>query len=410
MRLLRICTNYSTYLKQFYARQPDMADASYQEQFDVLMADCFGWFDVWTNALEPLGYEVWEPVGNAEPMQKRWAQEYGVTYDEETWLTTIVTAQVEHFAPDVVLVNDYSTYTASFFQHLREQCPSIQMVVGWCGAPYRDESVFGSYDLVLSNIPVLVDRFRSQGHRSEHMAHAFDPRVLDRIDTGAGSRHPFTFVGSIVKGGEFHNRRERLLRDLIDKTELAIRSAVQPPPLSQQWRHRTRQALYRATQHVKRVPGGTTILDAVPRLNRLADKDGPPSRRYVDSHIAARAEPPVYGTAMFQALHDSKIALNTHIDLSIDYASNMRLFEATGVGTCLLTERQQNLDALFTPDQEVVTYGSAEEAVEKVRYLLDHEDERRRIAQAGQRRTLRDHTFEQRAQQLNALIREYLAR
>ena len=112
---------------------------------------------------------------------------------------------------------------------------------------------------------------------------------------------------------------------------------------------------------------------------------------------------------MFRRLRDSRVALNTHIDISPVNASNMRLFEATGVGTCLLTDWKANLRELFEPDAEVVAYRDAEECVEKVRYLLDHEAERRRIAAAGQRRTLRDHTFASRAALIDAVIREELS-
>jgi len=112
---------------------------------------------------------------------------------------------------------------------------------------------------------------------------------------------------------------------------------------------------------------------------------------------------------MFQQLHDSRVALNTHIDISPVNASNMRLFEATGVGACLLTDWKANLSELFQPDAEVVAYRDAGECVEKVKYLLAHEAERRRIAVAGQRRTLRDHTFESRAAQIDGIIHEALS-
>jgi spore maturation protein CgeB len=111
---------------------------------------------------------------------------------------------------------------------------------------------------------------------------------------------------------------------------------------------------------------------------------------------------------MYQKLRDSRIVLNTHIDISVTNASNMRLFEGTGVGSCLLTDWKANIRDLFEPDSEVVTYRSAEECVEKVRYLLAHEDERRAIAAAGQRRALRDHTYERRAAQLDEIIRAAL--
>jgi len=83
----------------------------------------------------------------------------------------------------------------------------------------------------------------------------------------------------------------------------------------------------------------------------------------------------------------------------------MRLYEATGAGSCLLTDAKLNLSELFEPDVEVVTYDSADDCAVKVKYLLDHEDERRAIAEAGQRRTLRDHTFDNRAVRLDEIIK-----
>ena len=86
----------------------------------------------------------------------------------------------------------------------------------------------------------------------------------------------------------------------------------------------------------------------------------------------------------------------------------MRLFEATGVGSCLLTDWKENLSDFFIPDVEVVTYRSSQEATEKVKFLLEHPEQRRAIALAGQRRTLSEHTYKQRAQQLDALIQSLI--
>ena len=108
---------------------------------------------------------------------------------------------------------------------------------------------------------------------------------------------------------------------------------------------------------------------------------------------------------MFQVLRDSRISFNSHIDISPRSASNMRLFEATGVGSCLITDWKENLSDIFEPESEVVTYRSAEECVEKVRWLLDHPKEREQIAAQGQARTLKDHTFARRAELLDELLR-----
>jgi spore maturation protein CgeB len=87
----------------------------------------------------------------------------------------------------------------------------------------------------------------------------------------------------------------------------------------------------------------------------------------------------------------------------------MRLYEATGVGSCLLTDWKSNLGELFEDGVEVVSYKSADECIEKVDYLLANEDARRAIATAGQRRTLRDHSFDNRAVQLDRIIQTALS-
>ncbi len=99
---------------------------------------------------------------------------------------------------------------------------------------------------------------------------------------------------------------------------------------------------------------------------------------------------------MFRILRDSRIAVNHHIGIAGEYANNMRLFEATGVGAMLLTDEKVNLGEMFEVDREVVTYRTHEECLEKIRYYLSHDRERQAIAEAGQKRTLSDHTYRNR--------------
>jgi spore maturation protein CgeB len=110
----------------------------------------------------------------------------------------------------------------------------------------------------------------------------------------------------------------------------------------------------------------------------------------------------------FKILSRSKINLNNHIDCAGEFAGNIRLFEATGMQSCLMTDWKINLPEMFEPDAEIVTYRTADECAEKVRYLLDHEKERQKIAAAGQQRTLRDHTYRRRAEQVDEIITKLL--
>lgn len=396
MRLLKIGVYYPNYLEQFYARRPGLAAQPYAAQHAALIGDCFGSSDFWTRALSELGYETCDLVANAEPMQRAWAAERGVEFDEAGWLFTVAEAQVRDFRPEVLLVADYSTVTAGFLRRLKEVCPSLRLVLGWCGAPYRDGSVFRECDLVLSCVPELVRHFREGGHRSRHVNHAFEPRVLGKLGAPTGPPADFVFLGSVIKSDEFHLERERILLRLVEETDLHLWSEVGPRPRD------AGRGRFSSWPLV-----GPLARGAAKRIFGAAV--GTQSDTSVDERIARRARPPLFGLEMFRQLRDSRVALNTHIDISPVSASNMRLFEATGVGTCLLTDWKANLGELFEPDAEVVAYRDAAECAEKVRYLLGHEAERRSIAAAGQLRTLRDHNFAARAARIDAIIREELS-
>ena len=51
----------------------------------------------------------------------------------------------------------------------------------------------------------------------------------------------------------------------------------------------------------------------------------------------------VWGLDMYRALARSKITINRHINVAENNANNMRLFEATGTGSLLITDRKDNL-------------------------------------------------------------------
>lgn len=416
MRLLKIGVYYSAYLEQFYALRPDLAAQSFSAQHAALMNDCFGSSDFWTTALTTLGYQTCDTVANAQPLQKMWATEQGISFDPASWLFDITAAQIKTFQPDVLLVADYSTTTAEFLRQIKSDCPSIRLVLVWCGAPFHDSSIFSECDIVLSCVPELVTHFRDIGHSSRHINHAFDRRVLERIEHDATPISDFVFLGSIIKSDRFHIGREKLLSRLVKETNIRIWSEVgastSAPPDTFMGSNGEQTPANSGGARWRRQVSSVPVLGAVARgASQLISggRNGAASSSLtVNPQIVKRSEGPLFGLQMFQQLRDSRVALNTHIDISPINASNMRLFEATGVGSCVLTDWKANLSELFEPDSEIMTYRDADECVEKAKYLLTHESERRSIAAAGQRRTLRDHTFDHRAAQIDSIIREAL--
>ena len=213
---------------------------------------------------------------------------------------------------------------------------------------------------MLSSLPNFVERFRASGLRAELFRLAFDPSVLARLaesaDPHPGEPVDVSFVGSL---SPHHAGRNQWLDCLCMKTQLAIWGPMDSPPTDLSPRFKA----YRGT---------------------------------------------AWGLDMYRVLQRSRISVNYHIELSGSFANNMRLYETTGVGTLLVTDWKQNLHEMFEPAAEVVAYRNPHECVEKIRYLLEHEDERASVAKAGQARTLRDHTYRSRMAELVTLVEKLL--
>ncbi len=86
-------------------------------------------------------------------------------------------------------------------------------------------------------------------------------------------------------------------------------------------------------------------------------------------------------------------------------SSTMRPFELAMMGACIVCNPYNGIERWFEPGREVVVVGSAEEAIDRYRYLIAHEAERRAIGAAARRRALAEHTFRHRAAALAGVVR-----
>jgi spore maturation protein CgeB len=105
---------------------------------------------------------------------------------------------------------------------------------------------------------------------------------------------------------------------------------------------------------------------------------------------------------MVRIFSESKVNLN----LCGSYASaaikqiKAHIYEITMSGGFLLTEYAPHLEDYFEIGKEIVVFDGVEDAVQKIEYYLNHDDERKEIAKAGYERALRDHTWNCRFREL----------
>lgn len=77
-----------------------------------------------------------------------------------------------------------------------------------------------------------------------------------------------------------------------------------------------------------------------------------------------------------------------------------RNFEIPGSQGFLITGRADNIEEYFVDGREVVIYENASDLVEKLMYYVSHDKEREEIKKAGYMRTITEHTYEKRFQEI----------
>jgi spore maturation protein CgeB len=407
MRLVKVTTFYDAYLRQFYRRHPLLTVSPYAEQRRQLLRDGFGWADFFQGPLAAHGYDADDLVINAKPLQRAWAREAGLSFPRGDWTLEVALEQIRRADPEVLFLDDTSTFPAEWIARARAACPHVRLVLGWSGTPSSRADALAAYDAVLSCIPELVTELAAAGVRAFHLHHAFEPRLLERINAKSAPVHDLTFVGQMVPDSLFHQERQRMLLRLAEEFDIRVYSPMGQESLSARVKSALKPVLRPIAAALDRAPIPARIRNAVP----LPPADSPAfqPRTMFPSALARRVRRPVFGLEMFQTLRDSRVTFNCHIGASRRSATNMRLFEATGVGSCLLTDAKDDLGRLFAVDEEVVAYRSLDECLDKVRWLLANPGRAEDIGRRGQRRTLRDHTFVQRAEALHEIIRGLLA-
>lgn len=406
MKLLRITSPNPAWWNQVYSRRPGLDALSYGEQKQALDYDSYVQSDSYTYYLAKLGYECEQISSNITHLQKAWARENDVSWTPNGFQQSITLAHAISFKPEILFLNDTVSFDGRWINELKSKCETLRFVVGWSASPSRDSSALSCYDLVLSSSYPMVEEFRRLGLRAELLHHAFDPRILSRMSAVTVPTIDVSFVGALMMIKSFHPERAELLEALSKSIHLEVYTAEGSRGRLGRLRANAKACAYWGVENLRHLGVNERIIKRIPGIGKASAWTTPPRRLHLDGVL----RPPVYGLSMYDVLARSKVTLNMHAGFASSWTGNMRLFEATGVGTCLVTDWKENISELFGPETEVVTYRSVHECIERVQWLLSNPGLRSDIASAGQRRTLRDHTYANRAEQLDSLLRSQFTR
>lgn len=263
---------------------------------------------------------------------------------------------IKEFRPDLFFVIKGVAIDAGVISEARKQ--GTVTACWWVDDPVDFERSMRRaplYDFYFTNCHRMVGAYCQHGVNAFYLAGACDPDLHRRVAFAKGElarlESDLCFIGT------HHPLRERILLRLAD-LDLKI------------WG-----------------PGWTKRLDRASPLRRAVQGEG------------------IFWDEMVKAYNAARLGLNLHSWFGLwDFGLNLRIFEIAGCGTAQLTDWKEEVSLHFR-EGEVECYRTADELVEKVRYYLDHPEEREELGKRGQERAYRDHIFACRVAELLAVMK-----
>lgn len=329
-----------TYYPDVLAAQRENPDHNYADRMRQLLDLKFGTSDFYSHAFRNYGWEAKDIIPNDYFGRKLWCRENGVApqYVRESTIFQILNEK-----PDVVYFQDLSFLKAEELNYIREKVRGI-LLVGQHSCAWAGNDVVRNYDFLWTSFPHFMDKLKQNAVEHDFLQIGFGgERIFDALGWPDGNR-PFdvSFVGGV---GAHWSRGNELLERVAQKidsfTWWGYGNDQLPPCL------------------LKRIWQGQA-----------------------------------WGLDMYRVYMRSKIVINRHGEVAQGISNNMRMFEATGCGALMMTEASENLDCYFEDGFECVSYTDESDLIEKIRYYLDHDDERQDIAEAGHQRAMKYHTYQ----------------
>lgn len=372
LRVMQADQFYSAYLETLYARNPQLVDATSATQAKAIFRDGFSCIHAIVPYLDNFGCETEYFISNALPLQAAWCREKGIdTFSPgASWEDELLRRRIEWFKPDVLYLANPVHFDARFIKTLtfRPRC-----IVGWQAADVPATTDWTGYDIILSGLPGMLTLAESLGARKGVLFYPGMPTWVAKAVEAIPQDIDVVFVGSLSP-----------------------------------------------TQHVNRLRLVHSVAEAASAygfslaLHLLCDP------ALITEAMRPYMRPPVFGLDMHKALRRGRIVIDDRAhhgvimpdgtkkcDLGGDDTANMRLFEGTGGGSLVATEYLANLHTLFEPDKELVAYTSIQNLIDKIRYYLNHPEERVQIARLGKARCLGQWNMQNQAKAFLNICQQY---
>lgn len=335
-------------LNDYYQKEITTKKLDYKSAIKFILKENHNLCGSFHKELSSLNIESQIIFSNFEFLNHVWCKENSKLFESNE---SVLKNQITSFNPNIV-------YCGSYFELFDTLLPYLKKEIGckvytWIACPLPKDLYLKSIDKIFTSLPSYQKLFSSMGIKAEETIVGFDSsRKLE-----SEKKYDVGFIGGIngvLLGGKYHTYRTEILKFLSKKIEI------------HKWGYG-----YLTDNKIKNTI--KVLINGKALYNNYHGE--------------------VWGDRMLNTLASFRIGLNVHAEVAGDYAVNNRIFETTGVGTLLLTDKKSYLSKYFEPEKEVVTFNSKQDCLHQIKKITKAPEKYSDIALNGFNKTQTTYQF-----------------
>ena len=411
----------NSFINKFYELEKFLKNLDYKDQVNFIKKNNFLSrvdFDFFFSK----EYETIELfTGTTFPIKKLFKEENIDELNQNNGVLKLI----EKWDPKIIIFRDIDSFSIREINGLKNNRKLKFKTILLNGFPVRNNKDYSLFDFVIFRNPWLLNKYSNLCKNSELIYHCFNTNILDEIKIKEFDKREVnvSFDGSSYSDGFYdHKKRYFFLYHLLKKR--LIKANIYE---NENFFHKLSYYIFLLSKNIsgseKKI---TFILGFISKINKIFFKRfykkldliienidnfnstdfklffrGPLKLNFKD--IIGK---PNFGLDYYRNINNSKISLNIHTESMDDTAANIRLFEITGMKSCMITENFPNLTDLFLKDKEVITYNSYDELTEKINYLKNNLKYAKEVAENGHKKLIQAHTDKVRINEYFELLKK----
>ncbi|MDC3030990.1 glycosyltransferase [Candidatus Pelagibacter sp.] len=420
-KILRVINLYEEIFLDFIKKQK-IDNFSYKEIIKKFKFQSYNYLNSFEEEMIKQNNQAELIIYNFELLQDKWIFENGKKNNEykskEEKFFNIFCMQLKFIRPEILFFQHSTPFDLKQLKYLKDNFSFIKKIIFHNGIIIKNKDL-KYVDYIFSALPQLKLFYNNEGIKSDLVYHYFDENILKNITKNKTYENDLLFVG---KSGNLkdlnHIKRFNFLKKILENDDIIFKCYS-----LEKDRHDKIQLLNIKTlirnlilKIISKFPNFIIIYlqnkkiknEKIKNIFKDVSKKKDKTNIYLHKIFKGKIKNSIYGIDMFKEINKSKITFNIHTNESNNECGNIRMFESTGIGSCLLTDYKKNIVDLFIPDEEILTYKDYHEFYSKYCEVISNQKLLDEIRLKGQKKTLREHSTKVRVDQMNNLINKIL--